>query len=154
MEQADLVLFAVDASDWEASRAIEPRGRPAILVVTKCDLADGEDVRRRFRIREAVCTSALRGTGLAELRSKIAEALSGPSEGASGAVFRVNLRQQALLRDAEAALDRAAREAPGLGMEFVSLDLRAALEALGGITGRHAGEDLLDRVFARFCLGK
>jgi tRNA U34 5-carboxymethylaminomethyl modifying GTPase MnmE/TrmE len=34
------------------------------------------------------------------------------------------------------------------------MDLRAALEALGGVTGRVAGEDLLDRIFSRFCLGK
>ena len=71
-----------------------------------------------------------------------------------GARFRITLRQRALLREAEAALDRACGSAPGLGMEFVAADLRAALAALGGISGRASDEDLLDRVFSRFCLGK
>jgi tRNA modification GTPase len=41
-----------------------------------------------------------------------------------------------------------------MGMEFVSADLRASLSALGGISGRSTDEDLLDRIFSRFCLGK
>jgi tRNA modification GTPase len=39
-------------------------------------------------------------------------------------------------------------------MEFVAADLRSALAALGGISGRASDEDLLDRIFSRFCLGK
>jgi tRNA modification GTPase len=66
----------------------------------------------------------------------------------------VSLRQQALLREAESALERAAGSAPGLGLEYVAADLRAALSALGGISGRSTDEDLLDRIFSRFCLGK
>lgn len=154
MRSADLVLFVVDASEWEGAVGLVPRGRPALLVLNKCDLCPGADVRKRFPIREAVCTSARTGEGVAELRAKLGEMLgSGAGEGGA-AHFRVNLRQRALLREAEGALERAAGIAPGLGMEFVSLDLRAALDALGGITGRQVGEDLLDRIFSRFCLGK
>lgn len=150
---ADLVLFVVDAADWEASLPLEPRGVPVLLVVNKCDLAPGEAVRTRFHIREAVCTSGRTGRGLAELKARVAAMLQ-EGEGDRGARFRLNFRQRALLREAEAALERAAAAAPGLGMEFVALDLRAALDALGGITGRHVSEDLLDRIFSRFCLGK
>ncbi len=151
---ADLVLFVVDPREWEASLPLEPRGRPSILVFSKGDLGAPGEVRSRFHIREVVCTSAATGVGLPELKAAIAARLGmGPSEG-GGARFRLNLRQRALLQEAEAALERAASVAPGLGMEFVSLDLRAAHEALGGITGRRVGEDLLDRIFSRFCLGK
>jgi tRNA modification GTPase len=150
---ADAVLFVVDATDPEASVPLEPRGRPAILVINKCDLASGEGVRRRFHMRESVCTSARTGQGLEELKSRLRDLLDGGEAGA-GARFRVNSRQHALLREARAAMERAASTAAGLGMEFVALDLRAALDALGGITGRQVGEDLLDHVFSRFCLGK
>jgi len=151
---ADLLLFVVAASDWAASVPMTPRGRPAILVIHKCDAAEGGELRSRFPIREAVCASARTGEGLPELRRLLGEMLQRrPSEG-SGARFRVDLRQGALLREAEAAFDRAATISAGLGMEFVSLDLRAALDALGGISGRQVGEDLLDRIFSRFCLGK
>ena len=151
--RADVVLFVADATDWEAALPLAPRGRPAILVVNKCDLVPGAEVGRRFHIREVVCTSARTGEGLADLRAALARMIGGEGDGA-GARFRVDMRQRALLREAEAALERAAGTAPGLGMEFVALDLRAALDALGGITGRDVGEDLLDRIFSRFCLGK
>lgn len=154
MRAADVVLFVVDAADPGSSKPLEGGGRPAILVVSKCDLAEGGAVRSRFPIREWVCTSARTGDGLAELRRKLGKMLGAGLESRREALFRVNLRQSALLHEAEGALDRAASTAPGLGMEFVALDLRTALEALGGITGRHVGEDLLDRIFSRFCLGK
>jgi tRNA modification GTPase len=44
--------------------------------------------------------------------------------------------------------------ADGLPLDFVAIDLRAALEALGEITGETATADLLDRIFAEFCIGK
>jgi tRNA modification GTPase len=147
---ADLLLVVVDVTRPDPS--IEPKGRPAILVLNKADLGRDEAVRRRFRSGEAVWTSAKTGEGLAELKRKVADLLRG--EDRPGARFRVSLRQGALLREAEAALDRASAAAPALGMEFVSADLRAALAALGGISGRSTDEDLLDRIFSRFCLGK
>jgi tRNA modification GTPase len=150
-QSADLMLFVVDATDWKASQGQEPRGRPSILVLNKCDLAPGGDVCSRFQLREAVCVSARTGDGLDRLRDALARMLG---EGSPSATFHLNVRQYALLREAEAALGRAAAAARDLGMEFVALDLRAALDALGGITGRHVGEDLLDRIFSRFCLGK
>jgi tRNA modification GTPase len=151
--RADLVLFVVDATRWEAALPLEPRGVPTLLVVNKCDLAPGEGILGRFHVREAVCVSARTGAGTADLRRAIRRMLAG-GESKAGARFRVDLRQWALLREAEAALERAASTAPGLGMEFVALDLRAALDALGAITGRDVTEDLLDRVFSRFCIGK
>jgi tRNA modification GTPase len=63
------------------------------------------------------------------------------------------LRQKALLTEAEGRLAEAPFSA-GAGMELAALDLRSALSALSGISGRDAGEELLDRVFSRFCLGK
>jgi tRNA modification GTPase len=82
-----------------------------------------------------------------ELRRAIAAALAG--EGGAGA--RVNERQAGLLREAEAALERAAGD---LAPELRALELRTSLAALGAITGRNVDEALLDRVFGRFCLGK
>jgi len=88
------------------------------------------------------------------LKRRVGLMLSHESPERAGARFQVSLRQRALLREAEAALDRAAGAASGLGMEFVALDLRAALAAFGAISGRATDEDLLDRIFSRFCLGK
>lgn len=154
LRRADLLLFVVDAADSEPARPLEPVGRPAILVLNKCDRGRDEEVRARFRLREAVWTSARTGEGLPELRRRMQSILGADGEGKGDALFRVTFRQRALLREAEAALERAAGAAAGLGMEFVAADLRCALSALGGISGRSSDEDLLDRIFSRFCLGK
>lgn len=154
LRSADLLLFVVDATGSARSLPLEPLGRPVILVLSKCDQGRDDAVRARFRLREAVWTSAKTGEGLPELRRLIGSMLGVGGQGGAGATFRVTLRQRALLREAEAALDRAAGAAPGLGMEFVAADLRAALAALWGISGRASDEDLLDRIFSRFCLGK
>jgi len=151
--RADVVLFVVDAADWEASVPLEPRGRPAVLVLSKCDRVPGRDVGDRFRLRPAVYTSARTGEGLEELRRVLGEVLRTGEGGGAGARFRVDFRRRALLREAEAALERA-EGAMDLGWEFLSLDLRAALDALGDLAGRDVGEDVLDRIFSRFCLGK
>ncbi len=153
VRRADLLLFVVDATRPERSLPLEPKGRPAVLLLHKCDLARDESVRRLFHLREAVWTSARTGEGLGELR-RLLGAMLGREAESPAARFRVNLRQRALLREAEAALERASTAAPGLGMEFVAADLRSALAALGGISGRASDEDLLDRIFSRFCLGK
>jgi tRNA modification GTPase len=157
-EQSDLWLFVVDAGDPGPAEALaeRARGRPALLVLNKVDrVPKGLDLRRKFPIGEALCTSALTGEGVPELQARLqAWAASRGQEGVE-ARFHVSLGQMERLREAELALQRAAQAAAqGLGMEFVSVDLRAALMALGAVTGRQANDDLLDRIFSRFCLGK
>jgi tRNA modification GTPase len=145
IRRADLILFLVDATNPAGSAAIEPKGRSWLRVYTKSDLPHGE-------LRGGQVTSAKTGDGLADLRQAISRMLR--DDVRPGARFRLNLRQGSLLRDAQDALRRATSAAPSMGMEFVSADLRAALSALGGISGRSTDEDLLDRIFSRFCLGK
>jgi tRNA modification GTPase len=144
LRRADLLLVVVDGSKPDAS--IEPKGCAWLRVYSKADLP--HEASRR----DGIWTSAKTGEGLAELKRAIATRLR--HEDRPGARFRLSLRQGALLKEAEAALERASSAAPDLGMEFVSADLRAALSALGGISGRSTDEDLLDRIFSRFCLGK
>jgi tRNA modification GTPase len=146
LRRADLLVFVVDATNPAASAPIEPKGRLWLRVYSKADLPHDPSLRGGH------FTSARTGEGLADLRQAIGRMLR--DQGAPGARFRLSLRQGSLLRDAEAALRRAVSGAPDLGMEYVSADLRAALSALGGISGRATDEDLLDRIFSRFCLGK
>ncbi|MFN3487011.1 MAG: tRNA uridine-5-carboxymethylaminomethyl(34) synthesis GTPase MnmE, partial [Planctomycetota bacterium] len=151
---ADLVLFVVDAGDWERARALVPRGRPALLVVNKTDRAPATAAATGLGMPDVVAVSARTGAGLKELRERIARRLGGEEALVSGGRYRVNVRQYGLLREAREALARAAASGTAFGVECLALDLRAALEALGGVTGRFVGEELLDRIFSRFCLGK
>jgi len=148
---ADLWVVVVDATAPEVPCAPEP-GRPAVAVVTKSDLADGTAVAGRLPIPDAVVVSAVTGHGIGELRSRLREwaGAAGP-----GARFTLSRRQLALLRQARRSLDRAAESFRAeRSPEFAALDARAALDALGGITGRRVDEEILDRIFTRFCVGK
>ena len=142
IRRADLILLVVDATAPTAP--VEPKGRAWLRVTSKADLL--------CDLEPGLLVSAKTGQGLPELKREIARLLR--DEDKPGARFRLSLRQGSLLREAEAALSRAASAAPSMGMEFVSADLRLALAALGGISGRSTDEDLLDRIFSRFCLGK
>jgi tRNA modification GTPase len=101
-----------------------------------------------------VRVSATRGDGLDALRAALVAHLGGENGtrgdlgGASG-----NPRHVLALERARAALVRAAEVAAGPG-EIVAIELREALAAIGEVTGEGVGEDLLDRIFGRFCVGK
>jgi len=102
----------------------------------------------------AVSVSSVTLEGLAELRETFAELLGASrSGGLAGAV--ANPRHTDALSRAREALARADEQAAsGSPGEIVALELREALAAVGEVTGRGAGAELLDRIFARFCIGK
>ena len=122
---------------------LEPDG---MLVWSKIDLSPAEG---------ALGVSALTGQGLAELREAILERALGSSSEGSEEVLVSTERQRALVDEAAAAAARAA-ELAGAGRppELVAVELREAAVKLGQITGEEVGEDMLDRLFARFCIGK
>lgn len=141
---ADLWLLcrAPDTPDAPA-----PTGRPHLRVRTKSDLPPPADP-------DSLATSAASGAGLATLRSAIAarlRALDDPGDAPSGTAARCG---ESLRRAAEAL--RFASESVGLGAgdELVALDLRLALDELGKVVGQVVTDDILDRIFGRFCIGK
>jgi tRNA modification GTPase len=137
---ADLLLFARDPGPANSTPEILlPEGVPLLSVATKADLGGEADGLR---------VSAKTGEGLEELRREIAARLAGGVEvGAFGCLPR---QRDALLRAAK-ALDGLG---PGTPAELAAAGARAALHALGEITGETATEELLERIFSAFCIGK
>lgn len=133
--------------------------RPAVAVLNKADLPKRlhrEEVQRLLGAVPIVEVSATTGAGLAELSGAIGRLLLRSGEDLADdevVLFRVRHRESA--RRAVADLSRA-ESALGNGapLELVASDLAAAASALGGITGEMTSEDVLDRVFADFCIGK
>jgi tRNA modification GTPase len=118
---------------------------PRLRVATKCDLAPAPP--------GSLPTSAATGQGLEVLRGAIAAALDGAADG--DAVAATGARCRGSLADASRAIaDAAAALAAGAGDELVAVDLRQALDDLGAVVGAVVTDDILDRVFARFCIGK
>lgn len=134
-------------------------GRRVLVALTKCDLAEvvsEEQVRAVLGSGpvRVVRVSAVRGDGLPALREALADLLGADRAGGlAGAV--ANPRHVEALSRARDALARAAGVAEaGAPGEIVALELRESLAAMGEVTGRNVGEELLERIFARFCIGK
>jgi len=129
--------------------------RPVWLVFNKTDLpspAAAPDSWHEW-LRGSSRISATTGEGLAELERHLGSLLLGgaPISPDQGLITRVHQRDS--LRRAASALERLLNNFGG-SPEFLSIDLREALSALAEITGETTPEDVLDRIFASFCIGK
>jgi len=159
---ADLVVVVLDAAtglDDEDRRVLAlVRGKPLVVLVNKVDLApagiDPEAVRALVDgpVLKAAVTE---GRGLAELEETMAGLVLGGRVTGQHTVLISNVRHQHALEQAGRHLAEAGSAvALGMPLEMAAIDIRNALEALGAITGETAAEDLLDRIFSNFCIGK
>ena len=155
LQAADAVLLLFDLSaGWTEDDADllaqVPAGVPLLRVGNKADQAGGAAAAAASA---DVCISALTGAGQEQLVSALL-ACCGRS-GDQGLQVALNRRQRDLAARAaaslEAGLEAAAQKLP---WDFWTIDLRAAVRLLGEITGEEVSEAVLDRVFARFCIGK
>jgi tRNA modification GTPase len=163
---ADLVLFVVDTTEQDFSEDLSlldcAAGKKTIVVANKSDLsgaAGAERVRTTFEGYGTVVLSALEGTGAGELKDAVFREVTGrehrgPQPAPVGSLV-VSARHRDSLEKALEGLGRVG-EALGLSMpgEFVATDLRWAVDRLGEITGETTTEDILDRIFSDFCIGK
>lgn len=168
VESAGLVLFVVDSTSTDLSEDkmfLECADyKKTILVANKADLAGEVDKSRleeEFEGYRIALISALDGTGTEELKDAIYEEAVGHGHGtgSSGAMPPGGLVVSARHRNSLVkALDGLARVRDafscGLGREFVATDLRWSLDRLGEITGETTTEDILERIFSDFCIGK
>jgi tRNA modification GTPase len=154
VEVAELVLLVLDHTgpmtdeDERLIRHTEHRRR--IVVASKCDLP-----QRARLFDQAVAVSARTGAGSAELRERIVTTLTGREPLRDTAAIS-NARHIALMTGVHASL-LAAREAASAGEtpeEFVLTDLQAARAQLDEIVGTRTSDDLLEHIFANFCIGK
>jgi tRNA modification GTPase len=162
MEKADLLLLVIDGSDALADedRGLlrHARARKSLLLMNKMDLGAKASMEELLRLLPGVpCMriSAKTGQGLQELKGAMFEAMERGGMDMTQDLVITNLHHRSALREAEEAVARGKESlASGLSFEFVSLDLRESLDALGKITGETTSEDLLEEIFARFCIGK
>jgi tRNA modification GTPase len=158
-QSADLVLLTIDASTgWtEADQEIyeQVQHRPLILVINKTDLAPVADVFFPDRINSLVKAAAALNQGIDALENAILEAVRTSNLKAADLDLAINQRQAAALTRAKTSLqqvqDTIAQQLP---LDFWTIDLRGAIQALGEITGEEVTESVLDRIFSRFCIGK
>lgn len=162
--EADLVIWVVDRSagfgdeDRAHLTQLADAQRPTMVIINKMDRADrfnDEDRRllKRFDYRFETNLDADPPQGLEAVIDGIEEIAAGLSSGEGVLLSRARHLQGVV--EALESLDRAQQ---GLEMrmehELIAIDLRDALDALGQITGRIDTEDILERIFSDFCVGK
>lgn len=161
MEEADLILYVIDASSAldENDKEIMPllKEKRVIVLLNKTDLQEritAEEVQR-FLEKPVIRISAKEEKGLSELADKIEQMFLTGGLSWNDEVYLTNLRQKAAMKEAKASLQKV-EESILLGMseDFYSIDLMDAYEALGRIIGESVGEDLVNEIFEKFCMGK
>jgi tRNA modification GTPase len=159
LAQADLALLVVDGSaplTAEDRQIAELVGaKPAIVVVNKVDLPLQASVDDLLPDAPRVDLSALTGTGLDSLERAIEDVVFAGQVMASDTSLVSHPRHRDVLRRAVEHVDAAiATRQAGLPTDLLSIDLAAAVNALGEITGETVSETLLETIFGRFCIGK
>ncbi|GIW52953.1 MAG: tRNA modification GTPase MnmE [Gemmatimonadales bacterium] len=157
LRAADLVLFCVEAGrdlEPEEKRFVEELGDRVLIVRTKADLVPIDELPPPEAAE--LWVSALSGTGLDRLRDRLAErAFSGLAGGGDLAELVTRERHRLALERALEEVEsfvRARRE--GIEAAVAATHLRAAVTALEELIGVVSTEDILDRVFSTFCVGK
>ena len=158
--EADLVLLVLDAAvcGRDVRLEVEERallqrleGRKTLVVVNKMDLLAGDFSGPEV---DAAFVSALRGTGILELRERILRMMmeSNPEEQTGVLTSLRHYDAVSVTYKAVAAAEGAVRD--GIPHEMVLLDLYGALEGMDRLTGVTAGDEVLNRIFSTFCIGK
>ncbi len=178
-ENADVILLVFDGSepltvqDRQVSSELRALGfgllsaedqsatqhrRPVVIVINKADrplCVEEAELEAMWPQAPMVTISTLTGSGLPELENTLADLVQAGKGLHSESVLVTSARHQEALRQAAEHL-RAAQISllQALPLDFVSIDLRAAYTVLGEVTGETASDDLLDRIFREFCIGK
>ncbi|MEL6814295.1 MAG: tRNA uridine-5-carboxymethylaminomethyl(34) synthesis GTPase MnmE [Cyanobacteria bacterium J06598_3] len=179
-QSADLVLLTLDATQgWtEAEQVLydQIKEKPHIIVVNKIDLLPaGLSPTETLRVGVAsplalqrrsalggltlsaveVHTAAAKGQGIEDLEQAILTAIESSNLTAADTDIAINQRQAAALIRAKSALTEVQATIQNeLPLDFWTIDLRAAIHALGEVTGEEMTESMLDEIFSRFCIGK
>jgi tRNA modification GTPase len=159
LQRSQLVIHILDGSrsfsQADAELAGLYVGKPAIMALNKIDLRQRLVLPDAFRARHCVAVSATRGDGLEDLKIAIEEVAWSGQVGSTDIEVAVNERQADALRRANNSLTDAVDELDrGSPPEIVSQQLRLGLDAVGEIVGKTATDDILDKIFSTFCIGK
>lgn len=160
--RADLLLIMLDASlplspeDREVLELLD--NRQAIVLINKSDLPvriNKRELEELIAGMPVIALSTIDGTGLDELEEAIVNKVYGGHIMEHEGAFVNNVRHTHLLRMALARLEEAVRTIDAqMPPDCIVIDLKAAWESLGEITGETVNEDIIDQIFSQFCIGK
>ena len=156
LETAELVLFLIDGSigflpeDSEILEAVKDKNH--IILINKIDIENSKiDIKDENVIR----ISAKTGEGIGELENKIEEMFNLKKLDTENEFIITNIRHKDLLNKARNGLNQAKETIMnGLPIDMISINIKTAIESLGEILGESISEDVLNKIFEKFCVGK
>ena len=183
IEGAGLIIFLLDGSeglreeDQDLIKEIKQKNKPVIIAINKIDVIsategteDAENyknlnifytcsvestVKNKFPNENIVKISALKNIGLDELRNQIFDIIYNGHCKTPEGIFITRERHRELLSKSQDSLNKVINAInQNLSSEFIAADLRLSLDSLGEITGETYSEDVLNRIFQEFCIGK
>jgi len=162
LAQADLAIWVVDGSEALNSEDLdilgEVRSKKTVVAINKNDLPQClsmEELQAQIPEFPLISISALLGSGIEGLKKTVrAVVLNGGLESSPDMILS-NIRHKRAIEVAREALSQALEGlGKNLSWEFITLDLQRALEALGEIVGETTSDEVLERIFSQFCIGK
>ena len=163
-ENADLLMFVVDASralDENDAHILEIiEDRKAVILLNKNDLntvISKEDIRKKGVKNHTpiIPISAKTSNGIEELEEQVKEMFFHGELDFNDQIFITNIRQKTALNTAVSSLEKVLESIEmDMPEDFYSIDLLDAYEELGTIIGETIGEDLVNEIFSKFCMGK
>lgn len=164
IESADVIVLVLDGSlpltpeDFQAYEQAKQRDIPLLVAINKSDLPEGlsiDLVREMVGLAPVVRVSAHSGEGLEALAQEAIRLRVGDAHADTNQIVITRARHLGALKRAQEALQRAMQALEeDLPVELVGVDLQDALQALGEVTGDSVAEEVVDRIFADFCVGK
>lgn len=152
LENSDIALYVFDCSrqlDEEDKKSLdESKKRKSIIVFNKCDLQNNIDCASPH-----IKVSAKQKLNVEELKKQIYELATNDCK-VSSQIVLTNLRHINILKEAKEFTNNALENIDIVSLDCVALDVRSIWEKLGEITGESASEEIIDKIFSKFCLGK
>jgi tRNA modification GTPase len=162
MSEADIILLVIDDSQDVGTEDVELekqiKNSPYFIVFNKIDIAFENVIKKneeKLKNKPSVKVSALTGDGIENLKEMIiSRALTLKKDQTQGVILS-SLRHKDALTRAKRSLSLAKDSLnKNLSPEFVVLDLKAALDAIGEVIGKTVTDDILNKIFSEFCIGK
>lgn len=167
LEEMDLVLYLINGKDgiteddFDILSKIQNKGLKYITVINKSDLTTKDDLNaiikklEKKNINKPVCISVKNNSGIDELKSKIIELFDASDLDYSHELIITNERHKDLLKKAIGYLNDAKNEiSMGQPIDIVSIYVKKSTKTLGEIIGADVTEDIISKIFEKFCLGK
>ncbi|MCI8975974.1 MAG: tRNA uridine-5-carboxymethylaminomethyl(34) synthesis GTPase MnmE [Lachnospiraceae bacterium] len=166
LKEADLIVYVVDSSipldesDFEIMDMIQER--KCIILLNKSDLNSEiflEDFKRQFKDRQGdviiIRTSTRENTGMDDFEDAVKKLFFTGSISSDSEIMITSLRHKEALEESLESLTHVKSSLEdNMPEDFYSIDLMDAYASLGKITGEEVGEDLINEIFSKFCMGK